>query len=105
MNLPQQAGIPQAPAAAAGTCISPPVISTFSALGAAMAGVGMGVGPASQLWSNIGVGAANAAIFIPFTVPDTITIAKLAAANGTAVAGNVDMGIYSEAGNRLVSKG
>jgi hypothetical protein len=48
---------------------------------------------------------ANLAVFIPFWVPAPVVIYSMAWLNGTAVAGNLDCGIYSEAGTRLVSAG
>jgi hypothetical protein len=47
----------------------------------------------------------NLALFVPFWVPETVTITKLGWMNGSAVAGNIDVGIYSEAAARLVSTG
>lgn len=49
--------------------------------------------------------AANLAIFVPFTVYEPITVVKLSILNGTAVSGNVDIGIYGAGGARLVSSG
>lgn len=49
--------------------------------------------------------AANRAIYIPFRVETTVTAYQIAWENGAAVSGNLDVGIYDEIGNRLVSKG
>lgn len=53
--------------------------------------------------------AANRAHFIPFRIYEPITITKLFVQNGTAVSGNVDVGIYSTTGNspdrRILSTG
>jgi len=48
--------------------------------------------------------AANRALFIPFLVESTVTAYKMAFEVG-AQAGNCDVGIYDELGNRLVSSG
>jgi hypothetical protein len=48
---------------------------------------------------------ANLAVFCPFWIPEQTVFYKLGWANGAAVAGNLDAGIYSEAGARLVSTG
>ena len=48
---------------------------------------------------------ANLAVFIPFGVPEPVTITKLGWGNGAAVAGNLDAGIYDTVGTRLVSTG
>jgi hypothetical protein len=54
---------------------------------------------------NSGWPAANLAVYVPFTLDEQITVVKLFWSNGAAVAGNVDAGIYDEAGARLVSSG
>lgn len=59
------------------------------------------VTPASQNF----VPAANTAIFIPFFVPEPFLVTKGFWGNGNPVAGNLDLGIYDAAGNRLVSSG
>lgn len=48
---------------------------------------------------------ANRALFVPFRVQSRITVTKAFWVNGGAVSGNVDIGIYSEGGARLVSSG
>lgn len=48
---------------------------------------------------------ANLGIFIPFTIQQTRIAYSLFYAAGTTSSGNLDMGIYDEAGNRLVSNG
>jgi hypothetical protein len=47
---------------------------------------------------------ANVVIYVPFWVPDAITIYKMFLGIGTG-AGNVDVGIYADDGTRLVSAG
>lgn len=49
--------------------------------------------------------AANVAIFLPFGIADPMTVVKLWVLNGTAVAGNVDMGIFLPDGTMVVGKG
>jgi hypothetical protein len=48
---------------------------------------------------------ANRAIYIPFALASTATFVKMFVINGAAVSGNIDVGIYNEAGTRLVSSG
>lgn len=48
--------------------------------------------------------AANRALYTPFLIETTVTAYKMAFEVG-AQAGNCDVGIYDELGNRLVSKG
>jgi hypothetical protein len=57
-------------------------------------------GPASQNFVT-----ANLAVFIPFWTPETIVLTKMGWMNGAAVAGNLDCGIYDEAGVKLVAIG
>lgn len=45
------------------------------------------------------------AIFIPFRVAARTTVAQLWVFNGGTASGNLDLGFYDTAGNRLVSKG
>lgn len=55
--------------------------------------------------SNNWPAAANVALFVPFGVAQAITAVKMWVQNGTAVAGNIDMGIFDAAGTMLVHKG
>lgn len=55
---------------------------------------------ASTAWPS-----ANLAIYVPVPVYRLVTIAKMAVNNGTAVSGNIDVGIYDATWNRLVSSG
>lgn len=48
---------------------------------------------------------ANKAIYIPFSLSERQTVTALFIANGATVSGNIDLGIYDEAGTRLVSSG
>jgi hypothetical protein len=56
--------------------------------------------PASAVWPST-----NLAIFVPFRISQPISANLLWVANGAAVSGNVDVGIYDVAGTRLVSSG
>lgn len=56
--------------------------------------------PASLVWPT-----ANKAIYIPFTLNVAETALKLFCANGAVASGNVDVGIYTGAGARVVSSG
>jgi hypothetical protein len=72
---------------------------SYQSLGPALFAMTLGT-PASQNFVT-----ANLAVFIPFWVPEPVVITKMGWGNGAAVAGNIDVGIYSEAGTRLVSSG
>jgi hypothetical protein len=48
---------------------------------------------------------ASLVVFIPFWVPEAVTFTKMFWVNGSAVAGNLDVGIYATDGTRLVSSG
>lgn len=48
---------------------------------------------------------ANMAYFIPFVLYEPAVVKKLLIANGATVSGNIDAGIYSADGTRLVSMG
>lgn len=55
---------------------------------------------ASAVWPS-----ANRAIFIPFEVEHPYLVTQMYTFNGTAAAGNIDLGVYSEDGTRIVSTG
>ena len=55
---------------------------------------------ASAVWP-----AADRAIFVPFYLSERMTATKMFVANGAAVSGSLDLGIYDAAGTRLVSSG
>ncbi len=64
--------------------------------------VGAGNGVVSTAWT---IPAANGAVFIPFVLQRSQIIAQMGWYNGATVAGNIDAGIYSETGTRLLSTG
>lgn len=78
-----------------------PVICQISieALGTAY-GCEAGGAPGSAVWP-----AANRAIFVPFALAGQYPVVKVWWANGAAVAGNVDCGVYSVDGTLLLSAG
>jgi hypothetical protein len=62
--------------------------------------IGISTSPASTAWPT-----ANTAVYIPFRVFAPFLVAQIAWANGSAVSGNIDAGIYDAVGTRLVSAG
>lgn len=56
-------------------------------------------------WASATWGTANAAIFIPFKVYHPFTYQKIFVVNGSAVSGNIDLGIYDSEKHRLGSTG
>ena len=75
-----------------------PVVSAFFA-GGGVQSSSLGLGSTAWPSNNLG-------IFFPFIAEEPVVIARLWWYNGTAVAGtNVDVGIYSVDGTRLVSTG
>ena len=71
----------------------------------------IGIKIVSQGGTNIGSAAstayptANQAIYVPFYLTERLTVTQLWWVNGASVSGNVDVGIYSEDGRRLISTG
>jgi hypothetical protein len=61
---------------------------------------GIAAAPATAVYS-----AANRAHFIPLYIPRTVVVHRMWVLNGTSVSGTIDMGIYSETGTKIVSKG
>ncbi len=47
----------------------------------------------------------NLCIFVPFLIHEPATIAKVWWSNGATANGNIDVGCYDEAGNRLIAAG
>lgn len=48
---------------------------------------------------------ANLALFIPVEIYQPVTIVKMSVGNGTAVSGNIDVGIYDQFGNKKITSG
>jgi hypothetical protein len=48
---------------------------------------------------------ANVGVFIPFTINRIVTVYKMFYSATTAPSGNVDVGLYDDQGNRIVSMG
>jgi hypothetical protein len=48
---------------------------------------------------------ANKVLYIPIRIPSPVLIQQLYIINGAAVSGNVDMGVYSRDGTKLISSG
>lgn len=80
---------------------APPALSVVSSLSAvarsnpSLTGTG-----GSAVWPL-----ANLAIFMPFELETPFLVSKLWWANGATVAGNVDCGVYTRDGTKLVSTG
>ena len=75
----------------------------ISSLSVESVGVGvscLGGGGSSAVWP-----VANQACFVPFQVYVPSLIQQLMIWNGTAVSGNVDVGVYTQDGTRVVSSG
>ena len=70
--------------------------------------IGQYLGSIGLTWSSSASAVwpvANTAYFIPFRLSEPVTVTLLWWLNGTAVAGNVDCGLYDAAGTRIVSAG
>ena len=72
---------------------------SYQSLGVALFAAGTPLPSGAAAWP-----AAGAVIFVPFGVPEPVTITKLFYGIGAA-AGNIDMGVYDASGNLLVSAG
>lgn len=87
-----------------GVGVPPLFITSFSqwATPAAMAGATSTTiqVPASMAW-----GGANTACFVPFSIPWAYPVNRMFWVNGATIAGNTDVGIYTEAGARIYSTG
>jgi len=59
-----------------------------------------GITPASSAFP-----AANDAIFVPAYVNQVITVKRLFSVNGATLAGSIDVGIYTQGGDKIVSAG
>lgn len=69
-------------------------------VGIALGAMSGGSTPSSAVWP-----VANDALYVPFTVKQGVMIKRLYVVNGTAVSGNIDAGIYTQGGARIVSAG
>jgi len=87
---------PPMPGRSGEVCITP---WSYQSLGVPLAATGQSA-PVSANWIAVSVG-----VFVPFTVPESFTATKMFWQNGTAVAGNIDVGIFLEDGTRVVSAG
>jgi hypothetical protein len=81
--------------------ITPAVISPFSRLAGTWAASTSIASTAPVSSTSV----ANDAVYIPFWIPQTAVFVSGLVYNGSAPAGNCDIGIYDEAGNRLGSTG
>ena len=76
-------------------------VGSACSIGTEIAGLGV---PLSS--SGSGIGTANTAVYVPLEVTETITIVKGWWCNDAGISGNVDIGLYPEAGGaKLVSLG
>ncbi len=56
--------------------------------------------PATATWPT-----ANLGLFIPFFLPCRFVLRRMFCLNGSAVSGNIDLGVYSMDGSKIVSAG
>lgn len=56
--------------------------------------------PASAAWQT-----ANAALYVPFFLEEPIVIVQMFTYNGATAADNIDVGLYTEGGTRIISAG
>ena len=78
---------------------APPMMEPYFIQGA---GGGLFDNTAFGAWSTVG---ANTALFLPFELDRPYLVTQLYVINGPTVSGNIDVGIYSADGTRLVSNG
>lgn len=82
--------------------VDPVAISTFSdneSIGGALVGAALSASNAAA-WN-----AANDIFYIPIRLAEPFTVRAVGLHNGTAVSGNIDVGIYSENGTKMWSSG
>jgi hypothetical protein len=60
----------------------------------------MGLSLSSATWPT-----ANKAIYVPFSLSEPFPVAKIFVINGTAVSGNIDVGVVDRGGSRRVAIG
>ena len=101
-SVPKSAGASSTPTVGGAATMPLPNISPYSpeSIGVAIAAAGV-----TAVTFNNNNPTTNKAWFFPFVIGQTITAAKLFILNGTAVAGNIDLGIYDSTFARLVSTG
>lgn len=68
------------------------------------------VGPVLQVYAAVATGtvnwaAANAALFVPFSLERPILVKRMVVQNGSTVTGNIDLGIYTFDGALIESTG
>ena len=85
--------------------ICPSILHTgsFEAIGMALANGAHLANPAGA--ASAAIGTANLAIFVPLALQQSVTVKNVFTHNGGTVAGNVDVGLYSETGTRIFSIG
>lgn len=75
--------------------------SLLESIGSKIAGMNVSMtGAASAVWPS-----ANLAVYVPFVLRRQITVTQLFWYNGATASGNVDVGIYTADGARIVSSG
>src|SRR5688500_5012668 len=84
--------------------VSTPTITPFSgaqSIGTGLIAVTTGLDTAaSAAWPS-----ANLALYVPILIPERITVDRFFSHNGAAVGDNLDLGLYTEDGTRVVSTG
>lgn len=83
------------------TELCPILVSPFSGVSAGYGNLGLaGPAPTSQA-----IGAANVTVAFALFIPNTVTFVKAWVVNGATVNGNLDIGLYDESWNLMVSTG
>lgn len=76
-------------------------ITTFDGdTGYTLSSINGGSTPSSGAWP-----AANDALFIPITIKQSVRVKRIYWWNGNSVSGNLDVGVYTKAGGRIISSG
>jgi hypothetical protein len=69
-------------------------------------GVGSFLAGTGATWSGVNVWpVANKAVYIPFVCNEAVTVTQLFNINGNVVSGNIDVGIYTAAGSKVITSG
>lgn len=94
--------MPYSPLQVSATRVAPVIISSFDPemIGFEFRAFGASGPSGAQNWP-----AANLAVYTPLYLSVPVTAYQLFIENGTAVAGNIDLGLFDESFNKLVSKG